>query len=155
MKNLFMQIIKFGAVGFICFLIDWIVGLVISNIILFFAGEVAQQTVAVIASAVGFTVSVVVNYILSFMFVFERKQDLNRKYEFIAFIFLSIIGLGINSFLIGVWMGPLYANNSFLQGFGYNMNYTAAKVFATAVVMVYNFITRKIFLEEKKKGSEQ
>ena len=33
--------------------------------------------------------------------------------------------------------------------FAGNLIYTIAKVFATAVVMVYNFITRKIFLEKK------
>ena len=33
--------------------------------------------------------------------------------------------------------------------FAGNLIYTIAKVFATAVVMVYNFITRKIFLEQQ------
>ena len=152
MKNLIKQMIKFGMVGAICFVIDWLVGLIVSNIILHFAVNVSQSTVAAIASAIGFAVSVIFNYILSFKFVFERKQNLDRKYEFIAFISLSIIGLGINSLLIYIWMGPFYNSQEFLQGFGYNLNYTAAKVFATAVVMVYNFITRKVFLEEKKKS---
>ena len=31
----------------------------------------------------------------------------------------------------------------------YNMMYTGAKVAATAIVMVYNFVTRKKFLEQK------
>ena len=33
----------------------------------------------------------------------------------------------------------------------YSVIYTAAKVFATAIVMVYNFVSRKIFLEKKDK----
>ena len=150
MKDLFKQLVKFGIVGFICFFIDWIVGLICSNIILAIIPTISQSTVAVIASLVGFVVSVIFNYILSFKFVFARKQNLDRKYEFIAFIVLSVIGMGINSLLIGLWMGPFYESTEFLHNFGYNLNYTAAKVFATAVVMVYNFITRKIFLEEKK-----
>jgi putative flippase GtrA len=32
---------------------------------------------------------------------------------------------------------------------GYNMVYTVGKIIATAVVMVYNFVTRKKFLEQK------
>ena len=47
-------------------------------------------------------------------------------------------------------MGPIYSANIFLQeNIGYNLIYTGAKVFATAVVMVYNFVTRKMFLEQK------
>ncbi len=154
MKKLFAQIIKFGLVGFICFIIDWLVGLIVSNIMLFIIPNMAETTVAVIASALGFAVSVVVNYILSFKFVFQRKENLSRKKEFVAFMILSIIGLGLNSLLIGVWMNTLYKNIHFFNQFGYNLNYTGAKVFATVVVMVYNFITRKIFLEEKVEESE-
>lgn len=150
--NLLSQVIRFGIVGGISFIVDWLTGLIFSNIVLYFSPTFEQSILATIAAAIGFTVSVIVNYLLSFKFVFNRREDLNRKYEFILFIFLSIIGLAINSFLIFVWMGPVYNNTSALQQYGYNLNYTAAKIFATAVVMVYNFITRKVFLEEKKKA---
>lgn len=149
MKKLFMQMVKFGLVGFICFIIDWLVGLIVSNIIFFINSNASDATVAVIASAIGFSVSVIVNYILSFKFVFKRKEDMNRGSEFVAFIILSIIGLGLNSLIIGIWMKQIYTSISFLQKFSYNLNYTAAKILATAIVMVYNFVTRKIFLEEK------
>ena len=90
------------------------------------------------------------NYILSFKFVFERKEDMNRKAEFVIFIILSIIGLGLNQLIIWVCVGPIYGNFAWLQKLlNYNLAYTAAKVVATAIVMVYNFVTRKIFLEKK------
>ncbi len=101
-------------------------------------------------SALGFTISVIVNYILSFKFVFERKEDMNRKAEFVIFIILSIIGLGLNQLIIWICVGPVYGNVAWLQRLlNYNLAYTAAKVVATAIVMVYNFVTRKIFLEKK------
>ncbi len=104
-------------------------------------------------SALGFTVSVVINYILSFKFVFERKDDLDRRKEFVAFIVLSVIGLGLNSLIIWFCVGPVYDNIAFLQRLlNYDLAYTGAKVIATAIVMVYNFISRKIFLEKKEEA---
>lgn len=47
-------------------------------------------------------------------------------------------------------VGPIYGGNVALQqNIGHNLIYTIAKVFSTAIVMVYNFVTRKIFLEKK------
>ena len=61
---------------------------------------------SLVGSVVGFTVSVIANYILSFKFVFERKEDLNKKVEFITFVVLSLIGMLLNSFLIWIVVGP-------------------------------------------------
>lgn len=103
-----------------------------------------------IGSVLGFTVSVIVNYILSFKFVFERKEDMNRKAEFVIFIILSVIGLGLNQVVMWICTVLVYNNVEWIQKLlGYGLAFTVAKVIATAIVMVYNFITRKIFLEKK------
>ena len=152
MKKLIEQMLKFGVVGFVCFFIDYIIGLITLNIVLAIGvfGTDSFSIGSQIGSALGFTVSVIVNYILSFKFVFERKEDMNRKAEFIIFVILSIIGLGLNQLIIWICTVPIYNNVAWIQRLlGYNLAYTAAKVIATAIVMVYNFITRKIFLEKK------
>lgn len=150
MKNLFAQIMKFGMVGVICFGIDYLIGIVVLNIILKLGGEQLFELASMAGSALGFTVSVIINYILSFKFVFERKEDLNRKAEFAVFIILSVIGLGLNQLIIWICVGPLYGGVAFLRRLlNYNFAYTGAKVIATAIVMVYNFVTRKMFLEKK------
>ena len=70
-----------------------------------------------------------------------------------AFIVLSVIGLGLNSLIIWFCVGPVYDNIAFLQRLlNYDLAYTGAKVIATAIVMVYNFISRKIFLEKKEEA---
>lgn len=156
MKKLVEQILKFGVVGVICFLIDYIIGLITLNIVMAIGafGDAGFSIGSQIGSALGFTVSVIVNYILSFKFVFERKEDMNRKAEFVIFIILSVIGLGLNQLIIWVCTVPVYENSAWLQRLlGYNLAYTAAKVIATAVVMIYNFVTRKIFLEKKQQNS--
>ncbi len=134
MKKLVNQILKFGVVGFLCFFIDY--G------ILFVLREFAGMDV-LIASGISFSVSVIVNYILSMTLVFEGKDDANKFVEFMIFLVLSIIGLGINQVVMSVGCGFLdqYIAKSYL----------IVKIFATAIVMVYNFITRKLFLEKKEK----
>ncbi len=150
MKNLFAQIMKFGVVGAVCFGIDYIIGYSVMKIIVKLGGGTLFELASMAGSALGFTVSVIINYILSFKFVFERKEDLDRRKEFVVFIILSVIGLGLNQLIIWICVGPVYGNIAFLRNIlNYDLAYTGAKVIATAIVMVYNFVTRKIFLEKK------
>ena len=128
MKKLIEQMIKFGFVGFLCFFIDW--GIMV------FLTEVFGIN-PLISSTISFTVSVTVNYILSVTFVFETDKNANKGSQFVIFVLLSIVGLGVNE--LCMWLG------TDLLG----IHYMITKVGATAVVMVYNFITRKIFLEKK------
>ena len=150
MKNLFAQIMKFGVVGAVCFGIDYIIGYSVMKIIVKLGGGTLFELASMAGSALGFTVSVIINYILRFKFVFERKEDHDRRKEFVAFIILSVIGLGLNQLIIWICVGPVYGNIAFLRNIlNYDLAYTGAKVIATAIVMVYNFVTRKIFLEKK------
>ena len=131
MQKLIKQILKFGIVGFICFFIEFgvMVGLV----------ELAGVN-ELIASAAGFVISVAVNYILSITVVFDANKEANKAKQFIIFMILSLIGLGINQLImwLGVeWLSPFM-----------DRAYMLVKIFATGVVMVFNFITRKIFIEK-------
>ena len=151
MKKLFAQIAKFGLVGVICFIIDYVIYRIFN--VVFEASGFSQvfPQYYLISAFLGFTVSVVCNYILSFKFVFERKEDLSRKKEFIIFLILSIIGMGINELCLWLGYDVIYKNWEWLKGI---MSDSFAKdIFfkfgATGVVMVYNFITRKKFLEKK------
>ena len=128
MRKLLEQMIKFGFVGFLCFFIDYGIMVLLTEV----AG-----IVYLVSSACSFTVSVIVNYILSVTFVFETDKEKSRIKEFIVFVFLSIIGLGINQ--LCMWFGVELLHISYL----------IVKIGATAVVMVYNFISRKLIIEKK------
>ena len=128
MKKLFAQII----VGFLCFFIDY--GIMVALVELAGFGEL-------LASGCSFTVSVIVNYILSITVVFDTDKSADKAKQFIVFVILSLIGLGLNQIIMwgGVaWLGQ-YMNRA----------YMVVKIFATGVVMVYNFISRKLFIEKK------
>lgn len=123
---------KFGIVGVLCFGIDY--GLMI------FLTEVGGIPYLV-SSGISFSVSVMVNYILSLTFVFEtdKNKNKNKIVEFLIFIMLSVIGLGINQILMWVCVDKLH------------VHYMISKIGVTGVVMLYNFITRKLILEKHNK----
>lgn len=129
MKKLFNQLIKFGLVGGIAFIIDY--GIMV------FLTEVFKVP-SLISAAISFTVSVIFNYIASVKWVFDVDKEKNSKAkELIVFIILSVIGLGINELIM--WIMD--------KKFG--IYYMISKIVATIVVMCYNFITRKLFLERR------
>ena len=128
MKKLIEQIVKFGIVGVICTVIDYAIMILLKEVF---------DAHYLLASGMGFTISVVVNYVLSMKYVFQGKKDRDKTKEFIQYIFLSVIGLGLDQLTMGFLVGVL------------GMWYILAKVFATGVAMVYNFISRKLLIERK------
>ena len=140
MEKLIQQFLKFGVVGVICFFID--TGLyTICNLI---------GIPYLISGVIGFSVSVVVNYLLSMKYVFVRRDDLSRKKEFAIYLILSVIGLCLNELILFVCVDLIYGNWAWLQSFMHpRAAEILAKIGATGIVMVYNFVTRKIFMERR------
>ena len=124
-----LQIIRFGIVGVIAAVVDVGVLVILKELL---------HIDVFISSAVSFAVSVTVNYILSMSFVFKGKNQSKFK-EFIIFVFLSVGGLCINQLIL--WLGIKYLS----------LYYLTVKFFAMVIVPVYNFLTRKFFLESKEK----
>ena len=75
---------------------------------------------------------------MSITFVFETDKSKSKVAQFSLFAVMSAGGLGINQLMM--W---LLSDIMFIP-------YQLSKFFATAVVMVYNFVTRKLFLERKE-----
>ena len=125
MKKLINQILKFGVVGGIAFVIDY--G------ILFLLAKVIGLN-EILSAAISFIISLTFNYFLSTKWVFEAKKQTPK--EVIIFVLLSVVGLGINEVLIYLGTKKL------------GIDVMIVKLFATAIVMVYNFITRKLILEK-------
>lgn len=126
MKTLLAQLAKFGVVGVVATVIDFGV----MNLL-----HYALHLDILIANTAGFTISLIFNYVASMKFVFEHRDDMSRKREFAIFVVLSIIGLLLND-------GIVLALNK-----GLSLEANIAKVAATALVMIYNFVTRKVFLD--------
>lgn len=128
MEKLLKQILRFGFVGGTAFVIDFV--------ILWLLTDIAKIDY-LISNSISFAVSVVYNYILSTIWVFDTKREGKKAAELTVFIILSIIGLGLNQLLM--WLAVEKVS----------INYMISKVIVTGIVMVYNFIARKLFLERK------
>ncbi|MBQ6888818.1 MAG: GtrA family protein [Lachnospiraceae bacterium] len=147
MKKLINQIMKFGVVGGLAFLIDYGVFVLLAN---------KLEINYLIANIFSFTLSLIFNYLMSMKFVFERKENTDKRKEFVTFTILSVIGLGIQELIILGCVDGIYLNNAFLQEkFDIDLAKQAGKIIATGVVMVYNFISRKIFIEGISKGDRK
>ena len=86
MKKLFAQIIKFGFVGGLCFLIDFVISTVLFHLLIH---AVSRNMATAVGGFFGFTISVIVNYVLSMKFVFERKEDMSRKKRICHFYYIE------------------------------------------------------------------
>lgn len=126
MRTLLAQLAKFGVVGVVATLIDFGV----MNLL-----HYGAHLDILISNTAGFTVSLIFNYLASMKYVFAHRDDMSRRREFAIFVVLSIIGLALND-------GIVLALNK-----GLMLEANVAKLAATALVMIYNFVTRKLFLD--------
>ena len=126
MKKLIEQIIKFGIVGGLAFLIDYGIMVLCKEI---FGFNV------LLSAGFGFTISVIFNYIASVKWVFNVNQNNSKSKQFIIFIIFSIMGLILTEII-------MYIGTDIM-----NISYLLVKIVATLIVMIFNFITRKLFLE--------
>lgn len=117
---------KFGVVGVIATVIDF----GIMNLLHYGLG-----LNILIANTSGFIISLIFNYLASMKYVFAHKEGMSRRREFVIFVVLSVIGLGINN--LCMWAG--------VELIG--VHYLIVKIGATFLVMVWNFVTRKKFLD--------
>lgn len=141
MKQLMNQILKFGVVGLFCFVIDFGLTTGLTNLF---------GVHYLISKFFGFVVSAIVNYLLSIKFVFTQKKEMDKKKEFTVFIVLSAFGLLINEIVMFVCMDGIYVHSAIMQDkISSELMVSISTIVATGIVMIYNFISRKLFLERK------
>ena len=126
-RRLVPQFMKFSVVGVIAFLIDFGVMVALTEL----AG-----LPPVVSAGISYCVSTVFNYLASMRYVFAHREGLSRTREFAIFVVLSLIGLGLNEAIM--WLGGLIAGDGW---------YMLTKVVATALVMFWNFFSRKRWLD--------
>ena len=127
MSKLIGQIMKFGVVGIIATVIDFVVLTILTE---------TFGVYYLTSAAIGFIVATLFNYVASMRYVFNSRFGPHEKRkELIIFILLSLVGLGLNQFFM--WL--------FVEFF--SIFYIFSKVLATVLVMTWNFVSRKIFIE--------
>ena len=127
-SNTFIQLFRYGFVGGIAFLVDFVFLYCLTE----FVG-----LPYLVSAAISFILGLVTNYLLSTVWVFNQRVVKNRSKEFIVFSVIGIIGLGFNELIM--WFGssvlPLY--------------YLLSKIISTVIVFFWNFFARKYILFNK------
>ena len=121
---------KFGIVGVIAFIID-------CGILNILVGAFHMHNV--LAATISFIISLIFNYVASMKMVFKHREDMARW---------MVIGLFMNDAII--WISTYGMNHDAYvsQSTEYLIRTNVGKLIATAVVMVWNFLTRKWLLDD-------
>lgn len=126
MNKLVNKIIKFSIVGGIATIIDFV--------FLYIFKEFLNFNI-ILANTLSFIISVTYNYIASITWVFDVNKNKNKNVQLILFIIFSVVGLIINNVILYILTDK------------FSIYYLISKVIATFIVMMFNFVTRKKFLE--------
>lgn len=122
--DLFLRVFKFGLTGLLGMAID------------FGATWLFKEQVKVnkyVANAIGFTLAVTNNYLINRIWTFE-STNVHWAVEFGKFLLVSMIGLGLNTFIIYLFHQRKNGTNFYL-----------AKFFAVLIVFIWNFIANQFF----------
>lgn len=115
------EILRFLFIGGVCFFIDYF---------LLYAFTEYCGVSYLASSGLSFTISFILNYFLCIVWVFSKAKKQNVK-QGIVFIGSSVAGLGINQ--LCMW--------GFVELAA--MHYMIAKIFAAAIVTVWNYILKR------------
>jgi len=122
-KDLVFKFVKFGVVG--------ASGMAVDFGFTYLSKEILKIQ-KYIANAIGFILAATSNYFLNRWWTFQSHNP-HIGLEYSKFLVISLLGLGINTFVI--W---LLVNK-------YNRNFYISKLFAIGVVTLWNFIFNMIF----------
>lgn len=137
MKKLIEQLCKFGVVGISAFFVEFAMLALFKELLLpVILPHSSTDTLALIASPIAFVISTIYNYVLSVKWVFVQRTDTSHTQTFGIFVLLSLIALGLNQVLMTL----------FIKSFDLNAYFS--KILSTFLVTLYNFISRKIFIED-------
>ena len=121
--QLFWKFLKFGVVGFTGMVIDFGITYLLKEKV---------KIHKYVANAVGFSVASTTNYFLNRVWTFHSKNS-NVGNEYGHFILVSLVGLGINSFILWLMVSKL------------KQNFYFSKLIAIGVTTIWNFGANVIF----------
>ncbi len=119
------KLAKFGIAGVLTTVIDWVIFFSLCELLHF--DWVVSQLFAFVASTI-------VGYFINTKWVFDTTKNKTRRRlvtEFFIFNFIALIMTEVMLYLFDKWQ----------------MNIVLAKVITTTVTMIFNYVTRKWFLE--------
>jgi putative flippase GtrA len=122
-RELILKFLKFGIVGASGVIIDFGFTYLFKEIF---------KIQKYLANAIGFTIAASSNYVFNRIWTFHSlNPEIGLEYS--KFLFISLIGLGVNTIILWTLVSK------------FNKNFYMSKLFAIAVVTVWNFFVNLIF----------
>ena len=143
MNNRLKEILRFTLTGGVCTLIEYAA--------LYILKEWLHMG-AVAATPIAFLISVVFNYLLCVRWVFPGAKEGSRKAQ-LGFVITSGMGFFLNWFLMWALTALFGEDVALFTLFGFTLEmWMVNKVIATALVMVWNYFTKRWVLKGGTKG---
>ncbi len=124
-NSLMMQAVRFGVVGVVAFAFDF-------GAMLLLTEQMDWNHFA--SAAVGYTVGLCINYLLSVRWVFNNRQIASPKTEFALFTAIGFSGLAVTE--LTLWLGTRVLH----------VDYRLVRLVSLVLVSVWNFVLRKTIL---------
>lgn len=87
-----------------------------------------------LSATISFVLGLIVNYILSLIWVFNKRKLRNKAHEFTIFALVGVFGLGLNDVMI-------YSFTTYL-----GLYFLFSKIISQVVVLLWNFFARRYVL---------
>ena len=140
-KKIIFEFLRYVLVGGISFVVDTGAMTLVKEI--FFKENCTGIQMAVCV-AVGFIAGLICNYLLSNLIVFKSEEQKKQGRNFVAFMIFFVVGLiGFGLTELGMWLGVKIVGPDGLW-------YILVKCFVAGVVMIWNYLGRKIFVYHGK-----
>jgi len=129
-SNIVLQLLRYVVVGGLAFVVDFGLLWVLTE----YAG-----LHYLVSATISFIAGLVVNYLLSVVWVFGSSKLQSKWAEFAIYAVIGIIGLGLNNLFL--WLLTDYVG----------LDYRLSKIITAALVMLWNFFARRLLFKNDKK----
>lgn len=126
--NTFIQFFRYCFVGGLAFLVDY-------GSLYLLSDKFGLHYL--LSASIAFIAGLVVNYLISTYWVFSESKFQDKRKEFAIFAIIGLIGLGLTEGLM--WLFTDLAG----------LHYMLSKLITAALVLLWNFIARKLILFTK------
>ena len=137
-KKLLLEFLRYAIVGGLSAVVDMAVNFVVLFYLL--GGTKDDKGLVAISVAAGFVVGLAVNFLLSNIFVFNEKAQKEKGRTVSAFLIYALVGV----VGFGLTEGLTILGTHFIGNGG--IWYLVLTCFVKGVVLIWNYVGRKIFV---------
>lgn len=132
-KIILEEFIRYVFVGGTAFCIDILTLYFLKTQVFFRLGDIGIY----ISTGLGFLAGLIFNYIFSLIFVFESAKEQKKGRNIFSFFLFTLIGIiGLILTEVGMYVGVDFLN----------INYLLTKIIVAVIVLIWNYIARKILI---------